>query len=425
MAANGLHIEEREQLLQQIDKLVKSPTFRHSDVLCRALHYLAEHSLEHPGMSVKEYQLATEVFGRPSSFDSQSDSTIRVQVGRLRMKLAEYYSSEGSHDPILVEVPKGSYALSFRHREEPSTTFSKGAEGQHQPEELGARNIGRQWLIGVMTLSLLLIAALTLNIVQFADRRKADAQQVTGNEQVPIGLRIFWKAFLSGPEEPQVVFSNATFVGRSNTGMRLFNPARDSGTVILDHYTGVGEVLAIHELDGLFGLFHRRIRVKRGALFTLDDAKNNNLIFVGSPAENLVLLDIPGTQQFVFQRVVSGPRLGDVAIINVNTRPGESGTFLPSPPTSPLEEDYSIIALVRGMNPAQSVMILAGTTTIGTQAAVEYVCREDTVSELQKRLGISDAGEMKPFEAVLRVKVAHGVPTAMELVATRTVSPSK
>ena len=41
---------------------------------------------------------ATEVFGRPSTFDPQMDSTIRVQAGRLRSKLAEYYASEGIDD---------------------------------------------------------------------------------------------------------------------------------------------------------------------------------------------------------------------------------------------------------------------------------------------------------------------------------------
>jgi len=43
-------------------------------------------------------------------------------------------------------------------------------------------------------------------------------------------------------------------------------------------------------------------------------------------------------------------------------------------PDETLTEDYSIIALKRGLNPAHSVLILAGATTIGTQAAVEYVC---------------------------------------------------
>ena len=82
-----------------------------------------------------------------------------------------------------------------------------------------------------------------------------------------------------------------------------------------------------------------------------------------------------------------------------------------------------MIALVRGLNPAKSVLILAGTTTIGTQAAVEYVCQQNSLEELLRRLPVDDTGELKPFEAVLRVKVTRGVPVESEIVALRSGKP--
>jgi len=169
----------------------------------------------------------------------------------------------------------------------------------------------------------------------------------------------------------------------------------------------------------VFELFHRQIRVKRGSLFSLDDAKNNDLIFVGSPSENLTLTEIPGTQEFVFQRVASGPRKGDLAIVNVHAAPSEPKAVLASPSNSPLTEDYAVIALLPGLNAGRSVMILAGTTTFGTQGAVEYVCRQNSVEELLLRLSVSKEGEVKPFEALLRVKVTRGVPVSTELIALR------
>ncbi|MGH7837141.1 MAG: hypothetical protein ACREQC_04855 [Candidatus Binataceae bacterium] len=72
-----------------------------------------------------------------------------------------------------------------------------------------------------------------------------------------------------------------------------------------------------------------------------------------------------------------------------------------------------------GINPSRSVMILAGTTTFGTQGAVEYVCRQNSVQELLLRLSVSQAGELKPFEAVVRVKITHGVPVETQLLALR------
>ena len=67
-------------------------------------------------------------------------------------------------------------------------------------------------------------------------------------------------------------------------------------------------------------------------------------------------------------------------------------------------------------------MILAGTTTLGTQAAVEFVCSENSLKDLLGRLKVSQTGEMKPFEAVLRVKVTRGVPVESNIVALRSGS---
>jgi hypothetical protein len=164
--------------------------------------------------------------------------------------------------------------------------------------------------------------------------------------------------------------------------------------------------------------------VKRGSLFTLDDVQNNNLIFVGSPSENLTLMDIPGTKQFVFQRLNSGPRKGDLAIVNLRPESGESKEFVASPSSAPLTEDYAVIGLLPGLSPSGSILILAGTTTFGTQGAVDFVCRENSMGDLLHRLSVSKPGELKPFEAVLHVKIARGVPVQMDLVALRrNVSP--
>ena len=138
------------------------------------------------------------------------------------------------------------------------------------------------------------------------------AANATGAISAPAPIRIFWKGFVRGPEEPWVIFSNAAFVGRPNTGMRYYDAAKDAKLPILDHYTGVGEVLAVHSLDIVFGELHQALRVKRGSLFSLDDAKNNDLIFMGSPSENLTLLEIPSTTEFVFKKVTSGPQEGNV-----------------------------------------------------------------------------------------------------------------
>ncbi|MFZ0479694.1 MAG: hypothetical protein WAL71_11125 [Terriglobales bacterium] len=383
------------------------------------MQYLAKQAIEHPDAPLKEYQIATEVFGRSASFDPQSDSTIRVQAGRLRLKLLDYYATEGANDPIVVKIPKGSYHLVFEPKEvgshphlvPPLENPAAGSPVEAVPP--------RSWRIALIMLAVCLMVSLAVVAGLLWNRRQAGPAIVTTQSLAANGpLAEFWRPFVSGPEEPCVIFSNAAFVGRPETGMRYYNARQDSKTAVYDHYTGVGEVLAVHSLDEVFGALGRTLRVKRGSLFSLDDANDTNLIFVGSPSENLSLLDIPGTQEFVFQRVTSGVRKGDLSIVNRYPKPGESGTYLASPSTAPLTEDYAIIGLVAGMAPNRLVMILAGTTTFGTQGVVEFVSRPDSVEKLLQELPGS-AKEMKPFEALVRVKITRGVPLDTELVAVR------
>ena len=405
----------REQCFQQVERLTKSHSLHSSESLCKLLRYLAEHSLDHPGIALKEYQIATEVLGRPAGFDPQSDSTVRVQAGRLRVKLAEYYAHEGADDPILVEIPKGSYAITFQLRPakpglQAATTFV--AEPKKKEGVLPAN---RGWAIAVVALSLLLAASVITSATLLLRART----QTASGQPVPVEFQLFWNRFADSPQQPWVIFSNGSFVGRPETGMRYFNPSSDARSFILDHYTGVGEVLAIHQLDRVFNVLNRPLRVKRGALFSLDDAKNNDLIFVGSPSENLTLVDLPGTREFIFQRLNSGPRKGDLAVVNVHPQPGEPTTFLASPANQPTTEDYAVVSLLPGLDPSRSILILAGNSTFGTQAAVEYVCREDSLKELLRRLKVSNESDLKPFEALLHVKIVHGVPVMTDLISVR------
>jgi hypothetical protein len=414
-------MSEKDLYRNQINRLVASQVLHSSESLCRLLQYLAKHALDHPNTPLKEYQLATEVFGRRSDFDPQSDSTIRVQAGRLRLKLAEFYSSEGAQDTVIVEMPKGTYILSFHVREqsnsktgsEPVAALHGGSAGNQG----GSGPVPRAWVFTIATLSvLLLVAAVALGLM--VSSRQGESTAHAGNFEAPTAFQLFWKPFLSGTAEPWLIFSNAAFVGRPETGMRYYSAGRDPQDAIWDHYTGVGEVLAVHSLDGVFGLFHRQLRVKRGSLFSLDDAKNNDLIFLGSPSENLSLGEIPSTKEFVFQRVAAGPRKGDLAIVNLHPQPGEAKEFLASA-ASPLVEDYAVVSLVPGLAAERSVLILAGTTTFGTQAAAEYVSHLNSVEDLLTRVTGSKTAGLTPFEAVIHIKVARGVPVETELVALR------
>src|SRR6202011_4608849 len=199
MALTRTFAAGREQCFQQVDKLINSHSLRGSESLCKLLRYLAEHSLDHPGVALKEYQIATEVLGRPAGFDPQADSTVRVQAGRLRVKLAEYYATEGVDDPIIVELPKGSYVLSFRTRtasvSSPHVADASHAERVHKHSVVEPSNRG--WAITVLVLSVLLAASLVGGAALLATRAKTTAGV---KEPVPLAYQIFWNRFVTAPQ---------------------------------------------------------------------------------------------------------------------------------------------------------------------------------------------------------------------------------
>jgi hypothetical protein len=409
----GLQPDSAE-CLAQIERMVSSTHLQGSDALCKLLHYLAHHTLNFPSDHLKEYKIATELFGRPKDFDPQSDASIRVQIGRLRNKIADYNSTAGIDDPIVVDLPKGKHALSFQPRaprpmEMPApepipVTVTK-------PHRRRVRSV-------LLPLAIAFCALLVCGAVVYAVRSRAASH-------VPVVYSSFWGPFLHGPNKVFVVYANANFIGTADTGMRYFDPLRDAQAQISQHYTGVGEVMGVLELQRLFQrLGGNEFRVKRSGLFTLDDARDRNLIFVGSPTENLTLKELPNTREFEFKRRPAGTDQWQEVIEDLHPHPGEASVYIPTPQTRALETDYAVVALTRGLGLPRWTLMLAGISTVGTQAAVDFVCDEGSLSQLMHRLSPNGPVELKPFEALLRIKVANDVPLQSDLVLLRQTDES-
>jgi len=393
-----------EAVQQQVDKILRSGEFSGSEVLRNLLGFLAKHSLDRPGEVVKEYELAVAVLGKAEGFDPRLDSAVRVHAARLRSKLAEYYMSDGVDDPLLIEVPKGSYQVTWHQR---AIELVSRPQAPPEPPIVVEPPIYRKKWIGALLAVLFLlgsVAALTV-------------WNLTRPPRIPPVVAGFWQTFLGSPQAPIIVFSNHRFVGTSLTGLRRFRDGVDSPAETNDTYSGTGTVMAVAELSNLFSLTGRPPRLKRAELLTWDEAKDANVVFVGAPEANSRLGELAPLRHFRFKSGREEPRVGLGGIVNVHPAANEDAIYFGS--GHPYPFDYAVIAMLPSLHPEHKVLIVAGTNTYGCQAAAEFLTRPDQIGDLYRRLGAPRNGPPPDFEALLKVTVSGGVPVKSELVIVR------
>ncbi len=106
-----------ELVRAELDRILRSPWFLHSERLSRFLRFVVEQTLRGHAGDLKESVLAVEVFDRPPTYDSRVHSIVRVEASRLREKLQRYYQTEGLDAEVRIELRKGSYVPLFRERD--------------------------------------------------------------------------------------------------------------------------------------------------------------------------------------------------------------------------------------------------------------------------------------------------------------------
>ena len=107
-----------EAVRSHLERVSTSPEFAGAPRLARFLTFVVETTLAGNADQIKESLIAIEVYGRRPDYNPQIDSTVRVEAGRLRTRLREYYASSGKNEPIQIELPKGTYAPVFHQRQQ-------------------------------------------------------------------------------------------------------------------------------------------------------------------------------------------------------------------------------------------------------------------------------------------------------------------
>jgi hypothetical protein len=364
---------------QEVQRILHAPQFRRAPKLQRFLELICEYHFQNRSADINEFVIATQAFGKASSFEPSEDSLVRVQAREVRRRLKEYYQSEGKSSRLILDIPIGHYAPVF-------TTVEAPAVGRR------ASPMRAAWLIlagTVLTCAALLIAA--DHERRLLIRSTASAAEHTSATAPTPRLNGLWKRFLDSDVPTLLVVSNPD-VGECGD--------RKQGTVgCTDEYTGMGEAVAIHLITTLFRTAKQTLIVKQSRIVSGDDIKRYNLVLLGGKSVN------------VWTR-----RLGPELSLSDPELPQQYETVFDSQ-TGQITRDRAIVALRKHPDTGRWVLFLWGRHSQGTHAAAEASTDERFLAQLKWPAAASPFPDS--FHVLVSVNVSDGIPEGPVPVALR------
>ena len=103
--------EEAAAIREQLNRMLSCELFAQASRQCRFLEYIVDATITGQAARLNQFVVGVDVFDRDADFDPVTDSIVRVEAGRLRSKLTEYYAGVGHNDPIVISLPKGGYGV--------------------------------------------------------------------------------------------------------------------------------------------------------------------------------------------------------------------------------------------------------------------------------------------------------------------------
>lgn len=104
---------KRDDLKQNVDQILASQFFARSKRLSGLLKYLLEKYEAGSISDLTEYGIGLDYFKRdPNQYSTNDDPIVRVQIGRLREKLKQYYAAN-RHISLHIAIPLGTYIPKF------------------------------------------------------------------------------------------------------------------------------------------------------------------------------------------------------------------------------------------------------------------------------------------------------------------------
>jgi len=153
----------------QLKKILSSRVFALAERPTRFLRFIVQRTLAGGEDNLKEYPIGVEVLGRKPSFDPRVDPIVRAEAGRLRTRLLEYYTADGKHDPIRINLPRGTYVPAFEWNATPEGVPDAGATTPRRTRYWAA------WTVATLVLLPLVVFGLVHVFERSANRAGASS----------------------------------------------------------------------------------------------------------------------------------------------------------------------------------------------------------------------------------------------------------
>jgi hypothetical protein len=422
--------DERRAL---IDRIAASAQFRRSARLREFLLYVGYQSLKDGCREVHEQEIGANVFGRPSAYDRSQDNIVRVTATELRKRIELYFASEGAHETLILEIPRGGYMPVFHPRRAgggPTTTPPSGDLVPHDgvvalpaPQR---RNYRAHLLWGT--------ACMALAIAWFFQMQQDRAMHklLYAWESKP-AVAALWKDFVKPSQQTDIVLPDASLsireelTGRpislsdyinyqymnETASLPVSKDRREDLSDIYSHnlvafgdYRAAQQILALSPVGSSLHLTLSRF-------FQAESVKHDNLILIGGKKANPWIymfddqvnfsLDFDDAQGFGY-------------IVNRHPHPGEAASYTPSLYPRGLA-GYSVVAYLPNPSHSGNVIILTGTDSDATSAAAEFLTSEEQLGKFRKSL---NTDHFPYFEVLLKTSRLSGTSLSSEILAYRT-----
>ena len=430
----------KAEVRETVRRILSSRHFINAPTKQRFLQLICESYLNGRASELNEYMIGCELYDRDETYNPALDPIVRVGAHGLRKRLEAYYKGEGKDDEVILEIPHGSYAPSFIRREAaPEVSETTNVPSGPQAPAAFIEKHSKTLLNLLVIVLMLVILRLAYSNTQLRNQYKASAQPRELNGVIGS----VWNSFLADGSPTLLVLGNpsvyrfwhptdpaslarmrvdlsleeARRLGDTLSRERLvFNKANVPQPQLMlayDEYASLGETIGLYRISGMFNKMGKNLTLKQSRGLANEDLKNHDAILLGSSWVKEWLGNAPIRECFT-----AGPA---ASISDQNLLPGDEREYVAKydAKTGKLIEDYALIAVKPGISERKAVMIIAGTRSDGTQAAVEYVTDEHYLDDLYQKFTRTIGTFPKYFQVLLRVSVDNGVPTNISVVRAR------